>query len=115
MVEEEWEAYAALWDEHMDANNRVHQLLGHAAPNQPASIWVGYEHARRAFYDPTMLDPYPLPFPSHWQQEFARHRPLLQVSEEDNGMWFGREGRLCTLIDEDNLAAGDLSRAWVAV
>jgi uncharacterized protein YwqG len=114
MTQEEWKTYAELWYDHMDANNCVHQLLGHASPNQAASVWEGYAQARRAFHQSRDAPDGP-PYPAHWQDELLRHRLLMQVSDEDNGMWFGREGRLCLFINEDDLAARDYSRVWFAV
>ena len=114
MSRDEWEAYTDLWEAHMDHNNRVHQLLGHAAPNQAAAVWSGHAHARRAFFGSEADTPGHPPYPEFWFGELRRHRLLLQVSAEDNRMWFGREGRLCLLIHEDDLAARDFSRVWFA-
>lgn len=109
LTDEEWADYAELRQEGR-GEARVHLLLGHEDSPQPYAMAGGYAAARDALF------PGPRPFAAldagARRAEVAGGRLLLQVDEEDNGMRFGRGGRLFFFIMARDLAAGRFDRVW---
>lgn len=108
---EEWDAYAGLRYE-LRANQKIHQMLGHADDLQPFALENGYENARDKFF-PGSRPFKELPQKEQYEELF-QGRLLLQIQEEPcNKMRFGRDGALYFFIREQDLKARDFSKVWV--
>lgn len=109
LTAEEWEDYAELRRE-ARGDARAHRLLGHEDSTQPYALERGYAAAREALFPG--LPPFADLDTAARRAETATSRLLLQVDEEDNGMRFGRDGRLFFFIRDADLAAARFDRAW---
>lgn len=89
----------------------VHQMLGHADDIQEFGMERSYRAIRGRLFPE--LPPVAEMSVAEQHQEYIQCRLLLQVSELDNGMYFGRNGRLFIYIRETDLRRRDFSKVWI--
>jgi len=111
LTPDEWEAYAELHYD-MRANRSIHQMLGYADTTQPYVMEGNYSDVRATFWPD--LPPFEQLTAGEQQAEWEQGRLLLQVDEQDNGMRFGRDGRLFFFIREQDLRSLNFSGVWAA-
>jgi uncharacterized protein YwqG len=109
LTPDEWEVYAELRYD-LRANQSIHQMLGYADDTQPYAMENPYREARPTFWPD--LPAWEQLTPAEQQREWEQGRLLLQLSEQDNGMRFGRDGRLFFFIREQDLRSRNFAHVW---
>ncbi|MES2464342.1 MAG: YwqG family protein [Armatimonadota bacterium] len=109
LTAEEWGFYADVLHSEIRVSP-IHQMLGHSDDSQPYAMEGSFQRIRPVLFPE--LPPFESLTEAEQQQESIANRLLLQIDAHDNGMWFGRGGRLYFFIRESDLAARDFSRVW---